>query len=104
MNSPELSPPKPPRGPLFVAALAAIALVNPLAVHLFLPVIPAVKVALDVSSAVAQLTFSIALFVMAFATLVYGSLADRLAAAPCCCPDCVCSLSAASCRCSPKRR
>ena len=82
MNPPQLSRPKPPQGALFVVALAGIALVNPLAVHLFLPVIPAVKAALDISAAVAQLTFSIALFVMAFATLVYGSLADRFGRRP----------------------
>jgi len=81
MNPPQLSRPKSP-GPLFVVALAAIALINPLAVHLFMPVIPAVKAAFDVSSAVAQLTFSVALFVMAFATLVYGSLADRFGRRP----------------------
>lgn len=69
-------------GPLFALALASISLIGPLAVHLFMPVIPAVKVALDLSEAMAQLTFSIALFVMAFATLVYGSLSDRYGRRP----------------------
>src|ERR1700751_2679136 len=64
-------------GPLFALALASISLIGPLAVHLFLPVIPAVKAALGLSEATAQLTFSIALFGMAFATLFYGSLSDR---------------------------
>jgi len=64
-------------GRLFALALAAISLIVPLAVHLFMPVIPAVQAALGLSNAVAQLTFSIALFSMAFATLVYGSLSDR---------------------------
>ena len=82
MNPPQLSPPKTQPGPLFVAALAAVALINPLAVHLFMPVIPAIKPALGVSDAVAQLTFSIALFAMAFATLAYGSLADRYGRRP----------------------
>ena len=45
--------------------------------HLFLPVIPAVKDSFGISDALAQLTFSVALFGMAFATLLYGSLADR---------------------------
>jgi DHA1 family bicyclomycin/chloramphenicol resistance-like MFS transporter len=69
-------------GPLFALALASIALVGPLTVHLFMPVIPAVKPAFGVSDAMAQLTFSIALFTMAFATLVYGSLADRYGRRP----------------------
>lgn len=64
-------------GRTFTVALALIALITPLAVHLFFPVIPAVKVALGLSDAHAQLTFSIALFGMAFATLFYGSLSDR---------------------------
>jgi DHA1 family bicyclomycin/chloramphenicol resistance-like MFS transporter len=73
--SPSLAKSDP--GPLFALALASIALISPLAVHLFMPVIPAVKVAFSVSEAVAQLTFSIALFGMSIATLFYGSLADR---------------------------
>jgi DHA1 family bicyclomycin/chloramphenicol resistance-like MFS transporter len=47
-----------------------------------MPVIPAVKAALGISDALAQLTFSIALFVMAVATLVYGSLSDRYGRGP----------------------
>jgi DHA1 family bicyclomycin/chloramphenicol resistance-like MFS transporter len=81
MNPPESRTYAQP-GPLFPVALASIALINPLAVHLFMPVIPAVKSAFGVSSALAQLTFSVALFVMSFATLVYGSLADRLGRRP----------------------
>ena len=63
-------------------ALASISLIGPLAVHLFMPVIPAVKIALGLSEAMAQLTFSIALFSMAFATLIYGSLSDRYGRRP----------------------
>jgi MFS transporter, DHA1 family, multidrug resistance protein len=66
----------------FALALASISLIGPLAVHLFMPVIPAVKAALGLSDAFAQLTFSIALFTMAFATLVYGSLSDRYGRRP----------------------
>ena len=69
-------------GPLFALALASISLIGPLAIHLFMPVIPAVRVALGLSEAFAQLTFSIALFVMAFSTLVYGSLSDRYGRRP----------------------
>ena len=42
----------------FTVALGLIALITPLAVHLFLPVIPAVKVALGLSDARAQCTSS----------------------------------------------
>jgi MFS transporter, DHA1 family, multidrug resistance protein len=69
-------------GLLFAFALAAISFVGPLAVHLFLPVIPAVKATLHLSSSLAQLTFSIALFGMAFSTLFYGSLSDRYGRRP----------------------
>ncbi|MEA2947520.1 MAG: transporter, family, multidrug resistance protein, partial [Alphaproteobacteria bacterium] len=52
------------------------------AVHLFMPVIPAVKADLALSDALAQFTFSIALFGMALAPLVYGSLSDRYGRRP----------------------
>jgi len=74
------SPAAPSR--IFALALASIALIGPLAVHLFLPMIPAVKAALGISDALAQLTFSVALFGMAFATLFYGSLSDRFGRRP----------------------
>ena len=67
---------------LFALSLASIALIGPLAVHAFMPVIPAVKAGLHISDSLAQLTFSIALFGMAAATLVYGSLSDRYGRRP----------------------
>ncbi len=85
VHPPAVARPKPATvrsGPLFALALASISLIGPLAVHLFMPVIPAVKAALGLSDALAQLTFSIALFTMAFATLVYGSLSDRYGRRP----------------------
>jgi MFS transporter, DHA1 family, multidrug resistance protein len=69
-------------GRIFALTLGLTALITPLAVHLFFPVIPAVKVAMGLSDAYAQLTFSIALFGMAFATLAYGSLSDRYGRRP----------------------
>src|SRR3954463_3143146 len=69
-------------GPLFALALASISLIGPLAVHLFIPVIPAVKASLGLTEALAQLPFSVALFGMAFATLFYGSLSDRYGRRP----------------------
>jgi DHA1 family bicyclomycin/chloramphenicol resistance-like MFS transporter len=76
----EFRPGQPSR--TFTISLALIALITPLAVHLFLPVIPGVKIALQLSDAHAQLTFSIALFGMAFSTLFYGSLSDRYGRRP----------------------
>src|SRR4029078_820809 len=80
MSDTSLKPRNPGRA--FTIALGLIALITPLAVHLFFPVIPAVEAALGLTDARAQLTFSIALFGMAFATLIYGSLSDRYGRRP----------------------
>src|SRR5579864_6516734 len=64
-------------GVRFALALAAVTLVGPLAVHLYLPVVPEIKAAFAVSDALAEASFSITLATMAAATLVYGSLSDR---------------------------
>src|ERR1700761_9553285 len=69
-------------GRAFALALGMVAFIGPLAVHLFFPVIPAVKAAFGLSDALAQFTFSIAVFGMGAATLVYGTLADRLGRRP----------------------
>jgi MFS transporter, DHA1 family, multidrug resistance protein len=74
--------PPPLPGRAFSFALALTALITPLAVHIFLPMIPVVKAELGLTDAQAQFTFSIALFTMAFATLVYGSLSDRFGRRP----------------------
>jgi MFS transporter, DHA1 family, multidrug resistance protein len=75
-----------PRAPmpsrLFALCLAGIVLIGPLAVHLFLPVIPAVKAEFALSEATAQLTFSSGIFAMAFSTLAYGTLSDRFGRRP----------------------
>lgn len=76
------SPDRPNPGWRFMVTLAAITLMGPLAVHAFLPVMPAVKSVFDVSDAMAGLAFSIGLLVMAFATLIYGSLSDRYGRRP----------------------
>src|SRR5258705_12791136 len=69
-------------GPSFGVALGMITFIGPLAIHLFFPAIPAVKAAFGLSDAMAQFTFSVAVFGMAFATLGYGSLADRYGRRP----------------------
>ena len=66
----------------FVVTLASITLIAPLAVHMFLPVLPVVKTTFGVSDAAAGATFTITLLVMAFATLFYGSLSDRYGRRP----------------------
>jgi len=69
-------------GPSFGLTLGMVAFIGPLAVHLFFPVIPAVKATFGLSDALAQFTFSIAVLGMGVATLVYGPLADRLGRRP----------------------
>ncbi|MGE3642901.1 MAG: multidrug effflux MFS transporter [Beijerinckiaceae bacterium] len=69
-------------GAIFAVALAAISLIGPLAVHIFLPIIPGIRAAFGMSDALVQLNFSISLLSMAFSTLVYGSLADRYGRRP----------------------
>ena len=69
-------------GPLFGLCLGAIAFLGPLAIHIYMPVIPAVKAAFALSDALAQATFSIAVLGMGVATLAYGSLSDRYGRRP----------------------
>ena len=71
-----------PQNLLFAPVLASISLIGPMVIYLYLPVIPVVKAALHLTDAQAQLTFSVALFCMAFATLVYGALSDRYGRRP----------------------
>jgi DHA1 family bicyclomycin/chloramphenicol resistance-like MFS transporter len=75
------SAPRAPR-PAFALALGLVSLITPLAVHLFFPVIPQIKVAFGLGHSGAQLMFSVALFGMAFATLFYGTLSDRYGRRP----------------------
>ena len=64
-------------GPGMIAALAAITLIGPLSIHIFLPLMPEVKRAFGISESLAGLSYSISLLSFAFATLVYGALSDR---------------------------
>jgi DHA1 family bicyclomycin/chloramphenicol resistance-like MFS transporter len=66
----------------FAVALAAVTLIGPLAVHMFLPVLPGIRAAFGVSAGLAELSFSITLATMAVATLVYGTLSDRFGRRP----------------------
>ena len=70
-----------PRRP-FLVTLASVSLIGPLAINMFLPAMPVIKSVFAASDAVVGLTYSVALLVMAFATLVYGSLSDRYGRRP----------------------
>ena len=63
-------------------SLASIAFIGPLAIHLFLPVLPEVQKAFGMSSALTGVTFSVTLLMVACSTLVYGSLSDRYGRRP----------------------
>jgi DHA1 family bicyclomycin/chloramphenicol resistance-like MFS transporter len=69
-------------GAVLFTALVAITLVGPLSIHLFMPALPHVRQAFETDEATAQLTFSLAMFVMAFSTLAYGSFSDRFGRLP----------------------
>lgn len=66
----------------FAASLGAVTLIGPLAIHLFLPAMPAVKSFFGLSDALVQLTFSVTLIAMAVVTPAYGSLSDRYGRRP----------------------
>lgn len=66
-----------PPGAGLIIALAAITLVGPLSMHVFLPLMPAVKASFGISDALTGLAFSISLASFAVSTLVYGALSDR---------------------------
>lgn len=76
------APASTPPGVGFIIVLGSITFLGPLSIHLFFPVMPEVGRALSISPALVGLTFSVTLFVMAFITLVYGSLSDRLGRRP----------------------
>ena len=70
-----------PGGAIFVA-LVLVAFLGPLAIHLFLPVLPFVRKSFGVDAGEAQLAFSLAILSMALATPVYVTLSDRYGRLP----------------------
>ena len=64
------------------ATLVLATMMGPMALQMFFPALPGVKAGLGVADDLAQLTVSLPLFVMAFLTLAYGSLSDRLGRRP----------------------
>lgn len=78
-----MNPAGPPStGPVFLIVLATITMFLPLSLHLFFPALPSVKADFMTTETVANLTVSVPLFVMAFASLIYGSLSDRFGRRP----------------------
>lgn len=69
-------------GPLFIIVLGATTAFLPLSLHIFFPALPDVKADFMTTEAVVNLTISVPLFVMAFASLFYGSLSDRYGRRP----------------------
>lgn len=69
-------------GPLFIIVLGATTAFLPLSLHIFFPALPDVKADFMTTDAVVNLTISVPLFVMAFASLFYGSLSDRYGRRP----------------------
>lgn len=69
-------------GPLFVIVLGATTAFLPLSLHIFFPALPDVKADFMTTDAIVNLTVSVPLFVMAFASLFYGSLSDRYGRRP----------------------
>lgn len=65
------------RSPTFLLTLVLVTSLGPLAMSSFVPAIPAIQRDFGVSGAVAQLTLTVSIVTMAFASLAYGSLADR---------------------------
>ena len=62
--------------------MVAITLIGPLAIHMYIPLMPTIQKAFSVSTVMTTLTFSMVLFVMAFGTLLYGSASDRFGRKP----------------------
>ena len=67
---------------MLFAALVLATMMGPMALQMFFPAVPDVRAGFDIGEDVAQLTVSLPLFVMAFLTLAYGSLSDRLGRRP----------------------
>lgn len=74
------TPPANPR--MLIAVLAVIAALGPLSMQIILPVLPVMQVAFDASAATVQYALSLALFTIAFSTLVYGPASDRYGRRP----------------------
>ena len=80
--APQQAPRQAQPGWLLFAALVLATMMGPMALQMFFPAVPDVRAGFGIGEDVAQLTVSLPLFVMAFLTLAYGSLSDRLGRRP----------------------
>jgi len=71
-----------PQTRLFLLILVAVTAVQPLAMQMFVPSLPAIAADFGVPAGVAQLAFSLSILSMAATTLVYGPVSDRLGRRP----------------------
>jgi DHA1 family bicyclomycin/chloramphenicol resistance-like MFS transporter len=67
---------------MLIGVLAVITAMGPLAMQIILPVLPAMQDAFMVGAGTVQYVLSLALFTIAFATLVYGPASDRYGRRP----------------------
>ncbi len=81
-ETPRPAPRQAQPGWLLFAALVLATMMGPMALQMFFPAVPDVRAGFGTGEDVAQLTVSLPLFVMAFLTLAYGSLSDRLGRRP----------------------
>ena len=65
-----------------IVVLAVITALGPMAMQIILPVLPVMQVAFDVAAATVQYALSLALFTIAFSTLIYGPASDRYGRRP----------------------
>jgi DHA1 family bicyclomycin/chloramphenicol resistance-like MFS transporter len=65
-----------------IPLLAGVTAVGPVALNIYLPILPAVRADFDASTAAASLTVSAPLVAYAVGILVYGTLSDRLGRRP----------------------
>ena len=66
----------------FIILLAAVSALGPMAMQIFVPSLPWIQKAFQVSTAEAQLTLSLSLIAIAVATLAFGPLSDRYGRRP----------------------
>src|SRR5690606_30417323 len=85
------APPTPPpkrhrmagtRDVKLIGILALIAAFGPITIHIMLPILPVVSQPFAVGSALTQLTLSLPLVAVAFATLGFGPASDRIGRKP----------------------
>ena len=67
---------------LFIALMAALTSLGPLAMQIFLPALPAIQAAFAVAPGTAQLVLSASMVTIALSTLAYGPLSDTFGRRP----------------------